>query len=100
MGGETVFRYVKDAPLESLPAEVKSLEERKGLMNALDALQLAVRGVGPDAASHRAETEKVIADLVAKHGPTTAKPYLAHGNPRRFKVHVAATDGTETPPQY
>jgi hypothetical protein len=65
----------------------------------LDALHLAVKGVGTDMAAHRAEVERVIADLLAKHGPVAAKPYIAHGN-RRFKVHEAATDSAESPPQW
>ncbi len=53
-------------------------------MSTADALQLAVGGVGTDMAAHRAETARVVADLLAKHGPTSAKPYIALGNQRRF----------------
>ena len=69
-------------------------------MNALDALQFAVRGVCADVASHRAETEKVIATLSRSTGPPLPSRTLPMAYQRCFEVHVAATDGTETPPQY
>jgi hypothetical protein len=44
--GESVLRYVREAPLETLPAEVVALEEQRNLVTTLRALHKEVRELG------------------------------------------------------
>jgi len=97
--GESVLRYVREAPLDSLPAEVRALEERSGLLEALAGLQAAVKGIESKVDRHKLATEVMVKDLLAKVGPAPSLPFIANGNRKRFKVHVAAVDGPHVLPQ-
>ena len=70
-----------------------------GLLDALTKLQSTVQGIGAKVEGHKGETEKLVQDLFHKFGPAEAKPYIANGNQRRFKVHWASVDGTGALPQ-
>jgi hypothetical protein len=97
--GETVLRYIRDAPLDNLPAEVRALEEKRNLFTALEKLQAEVRGIDSKVDAQKGEAERIAHELFARFGPAVAKPYIANGNRTRFKVHVAAVDGVESLPQ-
>ena len=43
--GEAVLRYVREAPLDTLPAEVKDLEEKHSMLAALERLQADMHGL-------------------------------------------------------
>ena len=96
--GESVLRYVREAPLDSLPAEVRALEERSSLLEALAGLQAAVKGIESKVDRHKGATEGMIKDLLAKVGPAPSLPFIANGNRKRFKVHVAAVYGPRVLP--
>lgn len=97
--GESVLRYIRDAPLDNLPAEVKALEDKRSLLGALEKLQADVRCIDKKVDSQKDEAAKIASELFEKFGPTATKPYIANGNLKRFKLHWAAVDGTEVLPQ-
>ena len=97
--GESVLRYVRDAPLDNLPDEVKALEEKKSLLGALEKLQDDVRNINTKVDGQAEDAAKITDELYKKFGPSVAKPFIANGNQKRFKLHWAAIDGREVLPQ-
>jgi hypothetical protein len=97
--GASVLRYVRDAPLDNLPAEVKALEEKKSLLGALEKLQEDVRGINAKVDGQKDAADKMAGELFKKFGPLASKPFIANGSQRRFKLHWAAVDGSEVLPQ-
>ena len=111
--GDTVLRYIREAPLENLPAEVAALEEKRNLLDLLSTLRREIQSLSSqlgnqqrELGSLREETAnqlslevaRVSADLQSKFGPASTKPYIARCAHKRFKVHRAVVDGCETPP--
>jgi hypothetical protein len=97
--GESVLRYVRDAPLDNLPAEVKALEEKKSLLGALEKLQADVLSIDNKVDGQKQEVDRLAAELFKKFGPVADKPFIANGSKKRFKLHWAAVDGVEMLPQ-
>jgi hypothetical protein len=96
--GESVLRYVRDAPLDNLPDEVRALEEKRSLLEALDKLQADVRDINDKVDGQAEEAARITGEL-RMYAPTIQKPFIANGNHRRFKLHWAAIDGSEVIPQ-
>jgi hypothetical protein len=97
--GESVLRYVRDAPLDNLPDEVRALEEKKSLLGALEKLQADVRNLNNKVDGQAEDAAKIADELYSKFGPSVSKPFIANGNQKRFKLHWAAVDGSEVLPQ-
>ncbi len=97
--GDSVLRYVRDAPLENLSAEMRDLEERLGLLGALAQLQPTVQGINDKVDNHKGNTERPAHDFFRKLGPAEEKPFMARVSQRQFKVHEAVVDGTARLPQ-
>jgi hypothetical protein len=96
--GEAVLRYVRDAPLDTLPAEVKDLEEKRSLFKALERLQADMQGLDSRVESRHADLARLVKEASERSGHAPAKPYIAKGGNTRFKLHVAAIDGAEVLP--
>lgn len=97
--GESVLRYIRDAPLDNLPAEVRELEERRSLMQALDGLKTAVQCLDNKVDRHKGESEQLVQELCAKCAPSEKLPYVVKAGTKCVKVHWAALDGADVPPQ-
>jgi hypothetical protein len=97
--GESVLRYVREAPLDNLPDEVRALEEKRNLLGALEKLQADVRDINKRVDGQATDAAKIADELLTKFGPSVTKPFIANGNQKRFKLHWAAGDGTEPLPQ-
>ncbi len=90
---------MQDAPPVNLPAEVRDLEERRGLLVVLAHLQSAVQEITHKVDNHKGDAERLVHELFRKFGPAKEKPFIASGSHRRFKVHEAVVDGTARLPQ-
>ena len=97
--GDSVLRYVREAPLGNLSAEVRALEEQRSLMTVVLGLQASVAKIGSRVDQQLLEQEAAVKDLFAKFGPAPAKPFVAKAGKGAFKVHRAMTDGAELLPQ-
>ena len=96
--GESVLRYMRDAPLEKLPAEVKALEDKRSMLVVLERLQADVQGLDARVEGRQAELTQFIKDSCERFGPVQAKPCIAKGGCPQFKLHVAAVEGAEMLP--
>ncbi|CAK0883204.1 unnamed protein product, partial [Prorocentrum cordatum] len=101
--GDTVLRYIREAPLENLPAEVIALEEKRSLIESLTKAQDDVIKVGDQVAAQKQDVADALAALqerLAKLDAGSAKPYVSGGGSRRFRAHeVAVLEGLDVPPQ-
>ncbi|CAK0835747.1 unnamed protein product [Prorocentrum cordatum] len=100
--GDTVLRYIREAPLENLPAEVIALEEKRSLIESLTKAQDDVIKVGDQVAAQKQDVADALAALqerLAKLDAGSAKPYVSGGGSRRFRVHEVAVEGLDVPPQ-
>ena len=112
--GEAVLRYVREAPLESLPAEVIALEERrsaalvlKTLRQEIAAVRAQTQRLGQDEATRAAALERRVAEIQgAAVGRETARApercIIARigraSNAPAYKVHDArGTDFSSSP---
>ncbi|CAK0840856.1 unnamed protein product, partial [Prorocentrum cordatum] len=100
--GDTVPRYIREAPLENLPAEVIALEEKRSLIEPLAAAQDDVIKVGDQVAAQKQDVADALAALrerLAKLDAGSAKPCVSGGGSRRFRAHEVAVEGLDVPPQ-
>ena len=106
--GETVLRYVKDAPLENLPAEVLALEGKRDLVRLISKFADGAEALSGRMEGLEAQLQKVIAEkeaLVAKYEQRSSEhdalPFVTNGsqNAKGFKVHQVLLDGMTIPPQ-
>ena len=97
--GDTVLRYVREAPLGNLSAEVRALEEQRSLMTVVLELQAEVAKLGGRVDGQRLEQEAAVKELLAKHGPVPTKPFVAKAGKGAFKVHRTSAEGAEVLPQ-
>ena len=99
---EAVFRYIRDAPLEHLPAEVTALEEQDDLRAKIDGLagELTRMKGSVTAAEDRAKEDlaAAVAALTAKCSPSAQKDIIAKLSGRKRKVHHAAACEAEANP--
>ena len=96
--GEAVLRYVREAPLDTLPAEVRDLEENRSVFRALERLQADMQGLESRVEGRHSDLVRLVAEASGRAGSAPAKRYIAKGGSTRFKLHVAAVDGTEVLP--
>jgi hypothetical protein len=68
------------------------------MLVVLERLQADVQGLGARAEGRQAELTQFIKDSCERSGPVQAKPYIAKGGRRQFKLHVVAVDGAEMLP--
>jgi len=97
--GDAVLRYVREAPLGNLSAEVRALEEQRSLMAAVLDLQASVARLGNRVDQQHLEQELAVKDLFAKYGLAREKPFFAKAGKGAFKVHRAMSDGADLLPQ-
>ncbi|CAK0849002.1 unnamed protein product [Prorocentrum cordatum] len=100
--GDTVLRYIREAPLENLPAEVIALEEKRSLIESPTKAQDDVIKVGDQVAAQKQDVADALAALqerLVKLDAGSAKPYVSGGGSRRFRVHEVAVEGLDVPPQ-
>ena len=57
-----------------------------------------MKGIESKVGRHAGATEAMVKDLLANVGPAPSLPFVANGNRKRFKVHVAAVDGPHVLP--
>ena len=99
---EAVFRYIKDAPLTNLPAEVAALEEQEDLRNKIGVLSGELASMQGRIAENedraRADLAAAIAALTEKCAPAAQKMVVAKLSGRKRKVHHAAACEAEANP--
>ena len=91
---EAVFRYIKDAPLTHLPAEVAALEEQDDIRGRIGALSIELAATQDQIAETkdkaRADLAAAVAALTEKCAPAAQKMVVAKLSGRKRKVHHAA----------
>ena len=108
--GESVLRYVQEAPLETLPKEVIALEEQRNLVTTLRALrkevhELSTKVVDTEAAGEvkvknlEARIASVSADMVQRVVAEPDRIIIARVARRyKYKVHTAFGNDFQAPP--
>jgi hypothetical protein len=108
--GESVLRYVREAPLETLPKEVIALEEQRNLVTTLRALrkevhELSTKVVDTEAAGEvkvknlEARIASVSADMVQRVVAEPDRIIIARVARRyKYKVHTAFGNDFQAPP--
>ena len=99
---DAVFRYIRDAPLDRLPAEVAELEDQRNLHDTIRELKKEVETI-KDAVEQadsnaKAELTKAIAQLSEKFAPTPEKQVIAKISGRKRKIHFALVGGVDENP--
>ena len=97
--GDSVLRYVREAPLTNLPAEIRALEEQRSIMDTLLKLQAEVARLGANVQGQAQEQAALAADFKTRFGPDEKHRFVVNGDGRRVKVHQVAVDGLEVLPQ-
>ena len=106
---DAVLRYVREAPLEHLAAEVLELESQKRLVNTIEVLEAKLDAisrkvdhqavdVGAATVEMRQELDGHVAVLQAQFGPNSGKRIISKCGSGRHKVHLAQDMDPETPP--
>ena len=99
---EAVFRYIKDAPLTNLPAEVAALEEQEDLRNKIGVLSgelASMQGrIAETEDRTRADLAAAMAEMTRKCAPAAQKMVVAKLSGRKRKVHHAAACEAEANP--
>ena len=106
---DAVLRYVREAPLDRLPAEVAALEEQRDLLKVVGSMQEGLRDLSSRLQSHTADADgreqalkrelaSTLGRLQAKFAPSVQNHIIARCGRRRYKVHVAGAGGVELPP--
>ena len=83
--GSAVLRYVREAPLAKLPAEVKALDEQRSVLAALLSLQHDVAVLGDGVRAQAEGQAKLAAEFRNKFGPDAAHSFVARGDSKRLK---------------
>ena len=108
--GELVLRYVREAPLETLPAEVVALKEQRNLVTTLKTLHKEVRNLGAriqsceqggvDKVSHLEERIAGIhRDLTSRAEAQADRKVIARvGRNVEYKVHSTSHSDCGLPP--
>jgi hypothetical protein len=68
------------------------------LLAALERMQGDMHGLETRVDDRHADLARLIKEACDRFGPAPAKPFIAKGGHTRFKLHVAAVDGTEVLP--
>jgi len=97
--GDSVLRYVREAPLTNLPAEVRALEEQQSVMATLLRLQEEVTQLGADVRGQAEEQAALAATFRTRFGPDSRHKFIVNGDRKRVKVHRVAVDGLDMLPQ-
>ena len=106
--GDTILRYVREAPLSNLADEVLALEGKRDVVKLISKF-----ADGAEALSGRIdELESQLTRVAAERAATVAKlervkassrrdKFVANGAPsaKNFRVHLILLDGMDVPPQ-
>ena len=106
---DSVLRYVREAPLEHLAAEVLELEAQRDLIHTIRNLEAKLdvltgrvdrqaEGSEVVASTLREELDGHAANLQAQFAPTAEKRIIAKCGAGRHKVHLAQPIGEESVP--
>ncbi len=68
------------------------------MLAALERLQVNMQGLEGRVDERHAELSQLLKVACERFGPAPTKPYVAKGGQARFKLHVAAVDGTDVLP--
>ena len=96
--GESVLRYVRDAPLDTLSAEVRGLEENRTMLATMEGIQGKLQRLEDRVEAGLAEVGQGLKVASAQASQPLARPFVAKGGQSRFKLHVVAVGGPEVLP--
>jgi hypothetical protein len=68
------------------------------MLTALERLQSNMHSIDARVEGRHADLARLIEEACERFGPAPAKPFIAKGGHTKFKLHVAAVDGTEVLP--
>ena len=97
--GESVLRYIRDAPLANLTAEVVELEAKRSVLGAIEDLHGELKAVSRGIEEQKAANEEAIQGLRRQMAAQVDKPYVANCGRKRFKVHAVAVGDRDVLPQ-
>ena len=106
---DAVLRYVREAPLEHLSAEVLELEAQQDLVQTIrnleskidvlaDRVDQQAEGSDTVAAGLRQELDGHVANLQAQFAPTAERRVISKCGAGRHKVHLAQRTDQDAPP--
>ena len=100
---DAVLRYVRDAPLDTLPSEVAFLMDQRNAQAQVQEATAHMEAEHDDlketVAALRARMDEATAVLARVCAPPPACKIIAKHNGRKKKAHEAMVDGTDAPPQ-
>ena len=105
--GETVLRYVKEAPVDNLPDEVLALEGRRDLLKTLgkladgaENLTSKVGDLEAQLVELKKQKDEQVRTIEAKYVVPPPLPYVTNGanSAKTLKVHRVLAEGAELPP--
>jgi hypothetical protein len=105
--GDTVLRYIKDAPLANLPNEVLALEGKRDLVKMVaktadgaEVLMTKVGNLETHVKTLAAERAVLMTTLEAKAAAAEGPPFVSNGvSGRARKIHRILVYGIDLPPQ-
>jgi hypothetical protein len=105
--GETVLRYVKEAPIDNLPDEVLALEGKRDLLRTLtkladgaETLTSKVSDLEAQLVVLKKQKDEQVKLLEARSVAPPCLPFVTNGanSAKTLKIHRVLTEGADLPP--